>query len=113
MTTPREQIEQLRNELNAHNYSYYVLNAPTISDFEFDAKLRQLQKLEADYPDYFDPNSPSQRVGSDLNEAFVQVAHSYPMLSLANTYSAGEVTEFYERVRKALNDDFEIVCELK
>ena len=113
MTTPREQIEQLRNELNAHNYSYYVLNAPTISDFEFDAKLRQLQKLEADYPDYFDPNSPSQRVGSDLNEAFVQVAHSYPMLSLANTYSAGEVTEFYERVRKALNDDFEVVCELK
>ena len=113
MTTPREQIEQLRNELNAHNYSYYVLNAPTISDFEFDAKLRQLQKLEADYPDYFDPNTPSQRVGSDLNEAFVQVAHSYPMLSLANTYSAGEVTEFYERVRKALNDDFEVVCELK
>jgi DNA ligase (NAD+) len=113
MTTPREQIEQLRNELNSHNYSYYVLNAPTISDFEFDAKLRQLQKLEADYPDYFDPNSPSQRVGSDLNEAFVQVAHSYPMLSLANTYSAGEVTEFYERVRKALNDDFEVVCELK
>ena len=113
MTTPREQIEQLRNELNAHNYSYYVLNAPTISDFEFDAKLRQLQKLEADYPDYFDPNSPSQRVGSDLNEAFVQVAHSYPMLSLANTYSAAEVTEFYERVRKALNDDFEVVCELK
>ena len=84
MTTPREQIEQLRNELNSHNYSHYVLNAPTISDFEFDAKLRQLQKLEADYPDYFDPNSPSQRVGSDLNEAFVQVTHSYPMLSLAN-----------------------------
>ena len=113
MTTPREQIEQLRNELNAHNYSYYVLNAPTISDFEFDAKLRELQKLEADYPDYFDPNSPSQRVGSDLNEAFVQVAHSYPMLSLANTYSAGEVTEFYERVSKSLNEEFELCCEMK
>ena len=113
MATPREQIEQLRNELNIHNYNYYVLNMPTISDFEFDAKLRALQKLEADYPDYFDPNSPTQRIGSDLNEAFVQVTHTYPMLSLSNTYSAGEVAEFYERVRKALNDDFEVVCELK
>lgn len=113
MTTPQEQIEQLRDELNQHNYNYYLLNAPTISDFEFDTKLRELQLLEAAHPDCFDPNSPSQRVGSDLNEAFVQVPHTYPMLSLANTYSAGEVAEFYERVRKALNDDFEIVCELK
>ncbi len=113
MITPQEQIEQLRDELNQHNYNYYLLNAPTISDFEFDTKLRELQLLEAAHPDCFDPNSPSQRVGSDLNEAFVQVPHTYPMLSLANTYSAGEVTEFYERVRKALNDDFEIVCELK
>ena len=113
MVTPQEQIEQLRTELNTHNYNYYVLNNPTISDFDFDAKLRELQQLEADYPNYFDPNSPSQRVGSDLNEAFVQVPHTYPMLSLANTYSAGEVSDFYERVRKALNDDFELVCELK
>lgn len=113
MATPQEQIEQLRNELNQHNYNYYLLNAPTISDFEFDTKLKELQLLEAANPDFFDPNSPSQRVGSDLNEAFVQVSHTYPMLSLANTYSAGEVAEFYERVRKALNDDFEIVCELK
>lgn len=111
--TKQEEILQLRKELNTHNYNYYVLNKPTISDFEFDAKLRQLQTLENAHPEYFDPNSPTQRVGSDLNTAFVQVEHKYPMLSLANTYSAGEVTDFYERVRKALNDDFEIVCELK
>lgn len=111
--TKQEEILQLREELNTHNYNYYVLNKPTISDFEFDAKLRQLQTLENAHPEYFDPNSPTQRVGSDLNTAFVQVEHKYPMLSLANTYSAGEVTDFYERVRKALNDDFEIVCELK
>lgn len=111
--TKQEEILQLRKELNTHNYNYYVLNKPTISDFEFDAKLRQLQTLEDAHPEYFDPNSPTQRVGSDLNTAFVQVEHKYPMLSLANTYSAGEVTDFYERVRKALNDDFEIVCELK
>lgn len=111
--TKQEEILQLRKELNTHNYNYYVLNKPTISDFEFDAKLRQLQTLEDAHPEYFDPNSPTQRVGSDLNTAFVQVEHKYPMLSLTNTYSAGEVTDFYERVRKALNDDFEIVCELK
>ena len=111
--TKQKEILQLREELNTHNYNYYVLNKPTISDFEFDAKLRQLQTLENAHPEYFDPNSPTQRVGSDLNTAFVQVEHKYPMLSLANTYSAGEVTDFYERVRKALNDDFEIVCELK
>lgn len=111
--TKQKEILQLREELNTHNYNYYVLNKPTISDFEFDAKLRQLQTLEDAHPEYFDPNSPTQRVGSDLNTAFVQVEHKYPMLSLANTYSAGEVTDFYERVRKALNDNFEIVCELK
>lgn len=113
MATPQQQIEQLRTELNTHNYNYYVLNNPTISDFEFDNKLKELQLLEAAHPEFFDINSPSQRVGSDLNEAFVQVPHTYPMLSLSNTYSAAEVAEFYERVRKALNDDFEIVCELK
>ena len=107
------QIHALRQELNQHNYNYYVLNAPTISDFEFDKKLRELQTLEIAYPDFFDPNSPTQRVGSDLNEAFIQVSHKYPMLSLANTYSHGEVAEFYERVRKSLNTNFEVVCELK
>ncbi len=111
--TTREEIEQLRAELNQHNYNYYVLNTPTISDFEFDAKMRELQQLEAAHPEFFDPNSPTQRVGSDLNAAFVQVEHRYPMLSLANTYSETDVAEWYERVRKSLNEPFEVVCELK
>jgi len=109
----KNQIESLRRELEQHNYNYYVLSAPSISDFEFDAKLRQLQELEGQYPEFFDPNSPTQRVGSDIANGFEQVVHAYPMLSLGNTYSEGEVQDFYERVRKALNEDFELVCELK
>ena len=109
----KSRIETLRRELEQHNYDYYVKSAPTITDFEFDAKLRQLQELEAQYPEFFDPNSPTQRVGSDIVSGFEQVAHVYPMLSLGNTYSLGEVQEFYERVRKVLNEDFELVCELK
>ncbi|HZK69865.1 MAG TPA: NAD-dependent DNA ligase LigA [Paludibacter sp.] len=109
----KSQIETLRRELEQHNYNYYVLSAPTITDFEFDAKLKQLQELEAQYPEFFDPNSPTQRVGSDIASGFDQVAHVYPMLSLGNTYSLGEVQDFYERVRKGLNEDFELVCELK
>ena len=108
-----EKIQNLRRELDRHNYNYYVLSAPTISDFEFDELLKELQELEAAHPEHFDPNSPTQRVGSDINTYFKQVKHSYPMLSLANTYSEGEVQDFYERVRKGLNDDFELVCELK
>jgi DNA ligase (NAD+) len=109
----KEQIERLRIELNQHNYNYYVLSSPTISDFEFDQKLKELQQLEERYPEFNDPNSPTQRVGSDLKNEFKQVFHKYPMLSLGNTYSEGEVLDFYERTRKALNEDFEIVCELK
>ena len=109
----KSQIETLRRELEQHNYDYYVKSAPTITDFEFDAKLRQLQELEAQYPEFFDPNSPTQRVGSDIVSGFEQVAHVYPMLSLGNTYSLSEVQDFYERVRKGLNEDFELVCELK
>ena len=109
----KSRIETLRRELEQHNYDYYVKSAPTITDFEFDAKLRQLQELEAQYPEFFDPNSPTQRVGSDIANGFEQVAHVYPMLSLGNTYSLGEVQDFYERVRKGLNEDFELVCELK
>ncbi len=109
----KSKIETLRHELEQHNYNYYVKSSPTISDFEFDAKLRQLQELEAQFPEFFDPNSPTQRIGSDIASGFEQVAHVYPMLSLGNTYSGGEVHEFYERVRKGLNDDFELVCELK
>lgn len=109
----KQEIEILREELNKHNYDYYVLSLPTISDFEFDKKLKQLSELESQHPEYFDPNSPTQRVGSDINKSFRQVKHKYPMLSLGNTYNEEEVTDFYNRVQKGLNDEFEIVCELK
>lgn len=108
-----KRIDQLREELHLHNYNYYVLNAPIISDQEFDRMMRELQDLEARHPEHFDENSPSVRVGSDLNKNFTQVVHRYPMLSLGNTYSQAEVTEFYDRVKKSLNEDFEICCEMK
>lgn len=111
--TEIERIDQLREELHLHNYNYYVLNAPVISDMEFDKRMRELQELEAKHPEHFDENSPSMRVGSDINKNFTQVEHKYPMLSLGNTYSESEVTDFYERVSKALNEDFEICCEMK
>ena len=111
--TPKERIDWLRAELHRHNYNYYVMNAPEITDKEFDDLMRELQDLEKEHPEYADENSPTMRVGSDLNKNFTQVAHKYPMLSLGNTYSESEVTDFYERVKKALNEDFEICCELK
>lgn len=111
---PLERIKQLRETLHQHNYNYYVLNAPEISDQEFDRMLHELQVLEKEYPQYDDPNSPTQRVGSDINNEFVQVPHKYPMLSLANTYSKEEVAEFYDRVKSLLQGEpFEICCELK
>ena len=113
MTTVKEKIEELRNALHSHNYNYYVLNQPKISDREFDEMMHELQRLEEAHPDFKDENSPSMRVGSDINKNFTQVPHRYPMLSLGNTYSEGEVTEFYERVRKASNEEFEICCEIK
>lgn len=111
--TEIERIDQLRAELHRHNYNYYVLSAPVISDQHFDQLMRELQDLEAKHPEYFDENSPTMRVGSDINKNFTQAAHKYPMLSLANTYSEAEVTEFYDRIKKALNEDFEICCEMK
>ena len=108
-----ERIYQLREELHRHNHNYYVLNAPEIDDQTFDYLMRELQDLEAKHPECADENSPTMRVGSDLNKNFVQVVHKYPMLSLANTYSEAEVAEFYERVKKSLNEDFEICCEMK
>lgn len=111
--TTKENIDQLRAELHRHNYNYYVLNAPEISDKEFDDMMRELQDLEREHPEYQDDSSPTMRVGSDLNKNFTQVAHKYPMLSLGNTYSEGEVSDFYDRVQKALNEDFEICAELK
>lgn len=110
---PKERIEWLRSELHRHNHNYYVLNAPEISDKEFDDLMHELQDLEMFYPQYQDKNSPTMRVGSDLNKNFQQVEHKYPMLSLGNTYSESEVAEFYERTRKLLNEPFEICCELK
>ena len=109
----KEQIEALRSELEQHNYNYYVLSAPTISDQEFDKKMKELQDLEAAHPEYYDPDSPTQRVGSDLSKEFEQVQHRYPMLSLGNTYSEEDVRDFYERTARSLNEPFEIVAELK
>ena len=106
-------IRQLREELEQHNYQYYVLSSPTISDMAFDAMMKQLQSFEEQYPEYDDPLSPTQRVGSDLSKEFAQVAHQYPMLSLGNTYSEGEIRDFYDRTTRMLNEPFEIVAELK
>ena len=110
----KTQIEELRAELHRHNHRYYVLNQPEIGDQEFDAMMRRLQELEQQHPEYADPNSPTQRVGSDLNHEFVQVPHKRPMLSLANTYNKEEVSEFYDRVREGLSGQpFQICCEMK
>ena len=113
MKNPQEQIETLRKQLHEHNYNYYVLSRPVISDFEFDRMMKELMELEAAHPEYHDPNSPSVRVGSDISNRFTQVAHRFPMLSLQNTYSEGEVAEFFNRVQRALNEEFAIVGELK
>ena len=121
----RDELLRLRNELREHNYRYYVLSAPTISDREFDEKMHRLETLEQRYPDLKDPNSPTQIVGSDLAQKnptvqktgnFEQVAHRYPMLSLANTYSEEEIRAWLDRVYKGLdftssNAPIEIVCE--
>lgn len=110
----KQRILQLRQELHEHNYRYYVLNQPTIGDQEFDFMMHELQELEARHPEMADPNSPTQRVGSDISTEFRQVAHRYPMLSLANTYNEQDVADFYESVSKGLGgEDFEICCEMK
>lgn len=106
-------IKSLREELEQHNYRYYVLSMPTISDKQYDEMMKELQFLEEQHPAFFDPHSPTQRVGSDLSKEFEQVTHRYPMLSLGNTYSREEVRDFYERTARALNEPFEIVAELK
>lgn len=112
--TEQERILQLRRELHQHNYRYYVLNQPIISDQQFDFMMHELQDLEAKHPELYDANSPSQRVGSDLSQEFRQVEHRYPMLSLANTYSEQDVATWYDSVLKGLNGEpFEVCCELK
>ena len=106
-----KRIEQLRRELHEHNHRYYVENQPTISDMEFDALMHELQRLETAHPEMADPNSPTQRVGSDLGGEFRQVAHRYPMLSLSNTYNKQEVAEWYDSVKRGLGgEDFVVSC---
>jgi DNA ligase (NAD+) len=109
----RERIEELRKSLHRHNYNYYVRSEPTISDFEFDQLLRELQTLEESYPQFMDENSPTRRVGSDLSVEFESFQHTYPMLSLGNTYSKQELAEFDQRVRKVTGGDVTYFCELK
>ncbi len=114
MASIAAEIQRLREEIEAYNYAYYILSAPTISDYDFDQLLKRLEQLEAEHPDLITPDSPTQRVGTDRTEGFAQVAHRYPMLSLGNTYSYDEVREFYERVAKDLGGKpFTIIAELK
>ncbi len=112
-TQARSRVEELRRLLTQADYDYYVLSSPTMSDFDYDALMRELQDLEKAFPELADENSPTQRVGSDLSQGFRQESHRYPMLSLGNTYSKEEVGEFFNRTAKALEEPFEIVCELK
>ncbi len=108
-----QRIDYLREELDRHNHLYYVLSAPEIPDYEYDMLMKELEQLERIYPEVYDPASPTQRIGSDRNEEFIQVKHRYPMLSLANIYSTGELRDFDQRIRKELEVDFQYVCELK
>lgn len=110
----KDRIETLRREINRHNHSYYVLNRPTVSDRDFDMMLKELESLEKGFPEFQDPDSPTMRVGSDLTKEFTHVVHARPMMSLSNTYSIGEVDEWFERVDKALGgESFEMVGEMK
>lgn len=111
---PKTIIDELRAELHRHNHNYYILNSPEISDKDFDMMLKELEKLEKEHPEFYDPLSPTQRVGSDLSKGFEHVVHARPMMSLSNSYSLEEVDEWFERVRKGLGgEDFEIVGEMK
>lgn len=109
----KTRIESLTSELKQHNYNYYVLAMPTIADYDFDKKLEELSALEKQYPEFADPNSPTQQVGGDITKDFVTVTHRWPMLSLGNTYNEQELLDFDQRIRKAIGDNFEYVCELK
>ncbi|QZT38346.1 NAD-dependent DNA ligase LigA [Halosquirtibacter xylanolyticus] len=109
----RNKIEKLRSEIHQHNYNYYVLNQPIVDDYDFDMLLKELETLEAKHPEYKDANSPTQRVGSDLNKEFTQKQHEYPMLSLSNTYNFTELYEFDQRVKKNITEEFIYECELK
>ena len=109
----KKRIDALSSELKQHNYNYFVLAMPTISDFDFDKKLEELNALEKQFPEYADPDSPTKKVGGDITKEFVTVTHRWPMLSLGNTYNEQELLDFDQRIRKAIGDNFEYVCELK
>ncbi|MBE9467305.1 MAG: hypothetical protein IMY72_03165 [Bacteroidetes bacterium] len=109
----QNRINYLRKELNKHNNHYYVKSQPTISDYDYDMLINELINLEKENPEFFDSNSPSQRVGNDINVEFKQIKHKYQMLSLGNTYSKQEIIDFDNSVRKTIGDNFEYVCELK
>lgn len=111
--TVKEQIEQLEKEINQHNYNYYVMSNPTISDFEFDMLLKQLQELEEKYPEYANENSPTKRVGGDITKNFETVRHRFPMLSLSNSYSKEEIIDFENRIKKLIDGEVTYICELK
>ena len=113
MESEKDRILLLRKLLEYHNYKYYIENSPEISDIEFDRLMHELEKLEALHPELYDPNSPTLRVGQDINQEFTQVFHKYPMLSLGNTYSEQELRDFDQRVRKVTGDGVQYVCELK
>src|SRR4029077_19704471 len=108
-----KEIEKLSKEIEEHNYKYYALSKPSISDYDFDMLLEKLIKLEKEFPDLVKPDSPSQRVGGAITKEFKQVKHKYPMISLANTYSEEELKDFDERVKKVVGEHVEYVCELK
>ncbi|HEY2581834.1 MAG TPA: NAD-dependent DNA ligase LigA, partial [Mucilaginibacter sp.] len=109
----KKRIESLSSELKQHNYNYFVLAMPSISDYDFDKKLEELNALEKQFPEHADPDSPTQKVGGDITKEFVTVKHQWPMLSLGNTYNQQELLDFDQRIRKAIGDNFEYVCELK
>ena len=109
----KDRIDALVAELNEHNYRYYVLAQPSISDYEFDKKLEELTELEKAHPEFVHPDSPTQKVGGQITKEFKAVAHKWPMLSLGNTYNEQDLRDFDERIRKAIGNNFEYVCELK
>jgi DNA ligase (NAD+) len=109
----KSEIDRLVNELNHHNQLYYVQNQPEISDFEFDQLLKKLEKLEIEFPEFASENSPTKRVGGDLTKKFQAISHRYPMLSLSNTYSEEEITDWENRIKKSIDEEIEYVCELK
>jgi len=113
MSEIKEQIEKLSEELRQHNYNYYVLDKATISDYEFDIILKELQALEVKYPEFFDANSPTQRVGGEITKNFETIQHEHRMYSLDNSYSKEDLQDWETRIKKLIDGDIQYTCELK